>query len=459
MNKKFPNGFLWGSSTNAQQFEGGRNKDDVGLSIADVRIDDGKGMTHEDSNYDMFQVASDHYHHLEEDIDLYGEMGFQIYRFSMSWTRIFPCGNDEKPNQAGLDFYNRMLTKLEEYNIQPVCTLYAYDLPLHLVEKYKGFLSRECIDDFLNYVDVVSKYFKGRIKYYVPFNEQNTMAMISKYCVGVQANNLEEVFLIDHHLNLAWAKATKIIHQNDANAKVGGNVCNTCIYPATCNPLDIEKADESERAFGYGYADIFARRKYSPSYLNKYKEIDINSLMKEGDLDIIANAQPDFLSLTYYMSTLASASEGVGDTLLNTTQGNPYTKQTEWGWNIDAYGFKRFLVNFYERYQMPILILENGLGHTDVVEANGTINDDYRIEYLSEHIKRMQEAIELGVEIIGYCTWSATDLYSTHEGFEKRYGFVYVDGKTFERKRKKSFYWYKKVIASNGEDLRNDSVY
>lgn len=172
-------------------------------------------------------------------------------------------------------------------------------------------------------------------------------------------------------------------------------------------------------------------------------------------MDIISAAKPDFLSLTYYMSTLASTKE-VGDTLLNTNLKNPYTKQTEYGWNIDAYGYKRYLLNFYERYHLPILVLENGLGHTDTVEKNGTIEDDYRIKYLADHIKRMQEAIHLGVKMIGYCTWSAMDLFSTHEGFEKRYGFVYVDSKTLERKKKKSFYWYKKVIETNGADLTNN---
>ncbi|WP_317766608.1 glycoside hydrolase family 1 protein [Pediococcus ethanolidurans] len=324
-----------------------------------------------------------------------------------------------------------------------------------MVDKYNGFLSRESIKDYSRYVDTVSKYFKGRIRYYVPFNEQNTMVEIPEYCTGVKPKSREESFMLDHHLNLCWAKATQIIHKNDPTAKIGGNICNTCIYPKTCNPADVEAAEKEEHQFGYAYADVFARSEYSPVFLDKYADIDLKKIIKKGDMDIISAAKPDFLSLTYYMSTLASTKE-VGDTLLNTNLKNPYTKQTEYGWNIDAYGYKRYLLNFYERYHLPILVLENGLGHTDTVEKNGTIEDDYRIKYLADHIKRMQEAIHLGVKMIGYCTWSAMDLFSTHEGFEKRYGFVYVDSKTLERKKKKSFYWYKKVIETNGADLTNN---
>lgn len=312
---RFPDGFLWGSSTNAQQFEGGWNEDGKGLSIADVRSQKQADMfQNQESNFNDFKQASDHYHHLEEDIALYGEMGFTIYRFSMQWTRIFPHGDDPHPNEAGLKFYDRMLCELEKYHIQPVCTLYAYDCPQALVDKYGGFLSRECITAYTRYVDVVSSYFKGRIKYYVPFNEQNTMAWIAPYACGVSCQNPEETFRLDHHLNLAWAKATCVIHANDPEAKVGGNLCNTCTYPATCNPADVEKADSNDMTFGYAYGDIFARKMYSPRYKAKYPSVDFETIVTPEDYRTIQAAQPDFLSLTYYMSTLASA-EGVGDTI------------------------------------------------------------------------------------------------------------------------------------------------
>ena len=456
MSIPFPEGFLWGSSTNAQQFEGGHNEGGKGLSIADVRRPNMWGDPTVSSNvaaFDQFKIASDHYHHLEEDINFYGEMGFTVYRFSMAWSRIFPTGLEEVPCQEGLDFYDRMLTLLETHHISPVCTLYAYDMPAYLAREKVGFINRECVAYYLRYVNAVSRHFKGRIRFYVPFNEQNTMARISEYACGVVADTPEKRFLLDHHLNLAWAQATRVIHANDPQAMVGGNIANTCFYPADCNPLSIKAADDNAACFGYAYADVFARKRYSPFFRRAHKDVDIDTLMASADLDIIASAEPDFLSVTYYMSTLATGGGQAGDTLLNTKLSNPFVPQTEWGWNIDPYGFEHFLVDFAHRYQMPLLILENGLGHRDSLEANGSVQDDYRIDYLREHIRAMRRAMELGADVIGYCTWSAIDLYSTHEGFGKRYGFVYVDEKTLERRRKKSFYWYKRVIATNGAEL------
>ncbi|NMC46587.1 MAG: glycoside hydrolase family 1 protein [Chloroflexi bacterium] len=454
---KFPKNFLWGSSTNAQQFEGGRDEDGTGLSIADVRSHFGSGDNenpHPDSNFDDFKTASDHYHHLDEDIDLYGEMGFGIYRFSMSWTRIFPNGDDKEPNQAGLDFYDRMLTALERNHIQPICTLYAYDLPQALVEKYGGFLDRRCVDAYARYVDTVTKYFKGRIKYYVTFNEQNTMVWIPYYTAGVEIKDSTDLFKFDHHINLAFARAVGIVHENDPEAQVGGNICNTCFYPMTCKPEDVAEADASSYK-AYAYGDIFCRGVYPKFYLNRFGNVDFESVIQPGDLELIAGAgtQTDFLSLTYYMSNISSQ-EGSGDTLLDTKRSNPYLPKTIYGWTIDPYGFYHYLMDFSHRYQKPILILENGMGTPDVLEKDGSVHDDYRIDYLRAHINKMADAIKDGVEMIGYCTWSATDLYSTHEGFEKRYGFVYVDkNDDLKRYRKDSFYWYKKVIVSNGEDL------
>ncbi len=449
---RFPKEFLWGSSTNAQQFEGGWNEGGKGLSIADVRSGEfAAGLKAPDAAFDDFKTAADHYHHVEEDIDLYGEMGFGIYRFSMAWSRIFPQGDDEKPNQAGLDFYDRMLTALERNHIQVVCTLYAYDMPQALLEKCGGFMSREGVAAYCRYVDTVSRYFKGRIHYYVPFNEQNTLLWIPKYCTGSEPKTQAEKFTFDHNLNLCYAKATRIIHTNDSKARVGGNICNTCNYPATCNPKDIEATDMANYS-NYAYGDIFCRGVYPKYYLNRFEGVDFDSVIQPGDMETIAAAEPDFLSLTYYMSNLCGA-QASGDTLLNTKLSNPYLKTTEWGWNIDPYGFYHYIMDFYHRFGLPVLILENGLGHTDKLEADGAVHDDYRIAYLRDHIRWMAKAVEDGVDMIGYCTWSATDLYSTHEGFEKRYGFVYVDKNTMKRFRKDSFFWYKKLIETNGECL------
>lgn len=441
---------LWGSSTNAQQFEGGYADGGKGLTIADVRKI--KMDTITESNFDSFKVAADHYHHMEEDIQYYGEMGFEIYRFTMSWARIFPNGNDEKPNQEGLDFYDRMLTELEKYKIQPVCTLYAYDLPLNLLKEYNGWMSRECIEDYLKYVKTVVSYFKGRVKYWLPFNEQNFLAIDSEYMTGTKAKDDFEIFTMEHHFNLAYAQATKLIHECDPQAKTGGNIGNCCFIPATCNPVNVQAADELNYRFGYNFADVYCKGIYTKRYLNLYKDLDTHQIILAGDLEKISQAQPDFISLTYYMTSTVDATDGSSG--INMIKGkNPFVKQTDWGWNIDPYGFRHMIEEFSHRTQMPIVITENGMGAYDKVEDDGTINDDYRIDYLNAHIKQLKDAVDNGADVKAYMTWSATDLYSTREGLVKRYGFVHVDENTLERKPKKSFYWYKKFIASKGDEL------
>ncbi|MEY8355861.1 glycoside hydrolase family 1 protein, partial [Lachnospiraceae bacterium 54-53] len=450
---EFTDNFLWGSSTNAQQFEGAWNEGGKGLSIADVRkIPD----MPDEADFDKFKTASDHYHHMEEDIALYGEMGFKAYRFTISWPRIFPNGNDEKPNEEGLLFYERMLTELERYKITPVVTLYAYDLPLHLLEEYNGWMSRQCVTDYLRYAETVVTRFKGRIKYYIPFNEQNFLLMDSEYMTGYKAKNALEVFRMEHHFNLAYAKVTGMIHQLDKNARVGGNLGTTCLYPKTCNPADVEACDKLLYRMFYDFGDIYFRKVYTARYMKHVEEYDISEILFDGDAAIIAASEPDFISTTYYFSSGISSDENLLEKPMNGLKsGNPYCESNEWGWSVDPYGFKHYLTDLYHRYRMPILILENGLGHRDVLE-NGLVQDDYRIDYLKKHILRMEEAIDEGVEIIGYLTWSATDLYSTREGFEKRYGFVYVDQNSPDMKRypKKSFYWYKNVITTNGACLK-----
>lgn len=444
---------LWGSSTNAQQFEGGFDQGGKGLTIADVRNIDMDTLTA--SDFTKFKTAADHYHHLEEDIELYGELGLQIYRFSMSWARIFPGGDDAQPSQEGLDFYDRMLTLLEKHNITPVCTLYAYDLPLELISKYEGWMDRRCINAYLNYVRTVAAYFKGRIKYYIPFNEQNFIASDAEYITGYAPKNLREIFQLEHHINLAYAQATVAIHQCDPQAQTGGNIGNACFYPMTCDPRDVEASDEAYSRIGLDLADVYFRGQYTKRYLKQYQDADIDDLILDGDLDIIANSEPDFFSTTYYASKPVAhkTDENAAAVGALTNVINPYTEQTYWGWNIDPYGFKHMLEDFYHRYQLPILILENGMGAFDTVEEDGIINDDYRIDYLRDHIKRVLEAVDDGVDIIAYLTWSATDLYSTREGLAKRYGFVYVDETTLDRKKKKSFEWYKNVIATDGKEL------
>lgn len=448
---KFSDSMLWGSSTNAQQFEGAYDADGKGLTIADVRNLDMDTIT--PSDFDKFKVASDHYHHLNEDIELWGQMGMQIQRFTMAWARIFPNGDDAEPNAAGFAFYDRMVDGFIARGIVPVCTLYAYDLPLSLLERFGGWASRKTIDAYLRYVRTVVTHFKGRIKYYVPFNEQNFMFDDYEYITGSSCDTPLDVFRLEHHCNLALAQATCVIHECDPDAKCGGNVGNSCFYPATCAPADAEAADELYYRCAVNFGDICARGEYTPRYLDLYRGFDLSEVILPGDLDIIASIEPDFLSTTYYTSVIISKDTSLKDAMDNRKVQNPYCNYTDWGWSIDPYGFKRVLEDLWSRYRLPIVVMENGMGAYDTVEEDGSINDTYRIDYLRAHIERMAEAVANGVQVEAYMTWSATDLYSTREGLEKRYGFVYVDSETLERKKKASFEWYKKVMASNGEDL------
>ncbi|WP_125571683.1 glycoside hydrolase family 1 protein [Lacticaseibacillus songhuajiangensis] len=309
----FKENFKWGSSTNAQQFEGGATDGGKGTSIADVRHIDSMA----DGDFDEFKVASDHYHHYKEDIKLYAEMGFKIYRLTMAWSRIFPNGNDVEPNSEGLNFYDGVIDELLKYGIEPVVTLYAYDLPLHLLKEYNGWMNRQVVTDYLNYVKTVVTHFKGRVKYWVPFNEQNFLLLDSEYMTGYEAQNMTEIFKMQHHFNLSYALATRLVHSIDPAAQVGGNVGNICAYPMTANPKDVEATDNLLKKIGYGPADVYFRGKYSPFYLKVFKGANYKEAVKPGDLEKLAQAEPDFMSLTYYMSSAISADDDAANTTLN----------------------------------------------------------------------------------------------------------------------------------------------
>lgn len=470
MVRQLPKDFMWGSSTNAQQFEGGWDVDGKGPSIADVRT--------LKNGYSNFKIASDHYHHLEEDLDLYQEMGFSIYRFSISWTRIFPNGDDAEPNLKGLEFYDRMVDGLIRRGITPVATLYAYDLPQALIEKYRGFYDRRCIDAYICYVSTIFKYFKGRIKYYTPFNEPNLFPREQEYSMGNTDLTEKETWQTEHHLTLAYARCVNACHEIDPDAMIGPNCACGVAYPATCNPKDARAALMSTYLGSWAFLDTYCRGGYPKYLLNYLEDKGILPEMEPGDIELIASVKPDMISTTYYSTGVVSADENakplkerpapkeVQEALVQYGAGslNPYCEETEWGWVIDPDGFYYQLMEINHRYQLPILILENGMGATEELDNNNKIQDDYRIDYLSKHIQAMKEAVADGVNLIAYLTWSAHDLHSTREGFIKRYGLIYVDRyehslNTLKRYKKKSFYWYKKVIASNGEDLENNIEY
>ncbi len=475
----FPKDFLWGGATAANQCEGAYNVDGKGLACPDVCT----GGTHtqskritpilEPGTFYPSHEAIDHYHRYEEDIALFAEMGFKTYRFSIAWTRIFPTGEEKEPNEAGLAFYERMIDTCLKHNIEPLITISHYELPFHLTQKYNGWSSRELIDLFMNYCEVIFKRYQGKVKYWLTFNEINSGigpfgGFLSQGILNEGTTEfLNQVdvpqlrFQALHHQFVASAKAVQLAHQIDPNYQVGCMQIYATTYPLTCNPDDILAAQQKNQIFNYFCGDVQVRGEY-PTYMNRFfKENNINLDIKPGDLETIKKGVVDFYSFSYYMSICASSDPEVNKTGGNLLGGakNPYLKASDWGWQIDPKGLRYTLNELYTRYRIPLMIVENGLGAYDELTPEGTIEDDYRIDYLRQHIEQMKEAIIDGVDLRAFTPWGCIDLVSASTGeMAKRYGFIYVekydDGSgDLSRRKKKSFDWYKQVIASNGEIL------
>ena len=465
MTIKFPEGFLWGGATAANQFEGAYNEDGKGLSIQDIMPHGIKApLTDEPTEDNMKLIGIDFYHRYKEDIKLFAEMGFKVFRLSIAWSRIFPNGDDKEPNEKGLEFYDKVFDELAKYGIEPLVTLSHYETPLHLAKEYDGWVDRRVIGFFENYVRTVFTRYKDKVKYWLTFNEINSALHFPLMSAGIwtpkEKLSKQDLYQAMHHELVASALAVKIGHEINPNFKIGCMILGVPNYPLTPMPSDVLKAMEQDRGNLF-FADIHARGEY-PKYMNRYfKENNIEIKFEEGDKEILKNTV-DFISFSYYMSSCATADPeknkaGKGNLIAGVP--NPYLKASDWGWQIDPEGLRYILNFFYDRYQKPLFIVENGLGAVDTPEEDGTINDDYRIEYLSEHIKAMKEAIADGVDLIGYTPWGCIDLVSASTGeMKKRYGFIYVDkdnegNGTLNRSKKKSFYWYKKVIETNGEEV------
>ena len=477
----FRKDFLWGGATAANQFEGAWNIDGKGPSCADMCT----GGSHtrskritieiEEGTFYPSHEAIDFYHRYKEDIALFAEMGFKVFRFSIGWSRIFPNGDDAMPNEAGLQFYDNVINECLRYGIEPLITISHYEVPFALCKKYNGWASREMIDIFSKYCEVIFKRYKGRVKYWLTFNEINsaTMPMGGFLSQGMlnegttDFNNQVDIpqlrFQGLHHQFVASAKAVQLAHEIDENYQVGCMILYATTYPYTCKPDDVIEAQKKNRIMNYFCGDVQVRGEY-PTYMNRYfKENNIEIKVEDGDEEILKNGCVDFYTFSYYMSVCATTDEkalqGNGNILGGAT--NPYLKESDWGWQIDPKGLRYSLNEIYDRYQIPMMIVENGLGAYDEKEEDGTINDDYRIEYLKAHIEQMKEAVEDGVDLIGYTPWGCIDLVSASTGeMAKRYGFIYVDkyddgSGDLSRSKKKSFNWYKQVIASNGENLEN----
>ena len=463
--------FLWGGATAANQSEGGWERDGRGLGIVDVlphgenrmAVMEGSLDYHELPEDSMFpgREAVDAYGHYKEDIALFAEMGFKCYRFSFSWSRIFPTGQEKEPNEEGLKFYERYIDELLKYNIEPVVTLCHFDIPLALVDKYGSWRSRKVIDCYTHYCETVFRRFKDKVKYWITFNEINMLMHLSFMGAGIcfkeGENPLQVKYQAAHNELVASALAVKIGHEINPDFQIGCMLAAGSVYPYSCNPEDVWESRKKDRE-NYFFIDVQARGAY-PSYALKFLEQQgITLEMEPQDAQILKENIVDFISLSYYNSRCVRADgkgEASGGNVFASAK-NPYLTCSEWGWPIDPMGLRITLNDLYDRYQKPLFIVENGLGAKDTLEENGEINDDYRIDYLSSHIEAMKQAIEEdGVDVIGYTTWGCVDLVSATTGeMSKRYGLVYVDkddkgNGTLKRIPKKSFYWYKDLIKNS----------
>lgn len=451
----FKKDFLWGSSSSAYQFEGAYNEDGKGLSVQDT-----KPIL---PNTPDFKVASDHYHHFKEDVKLLGEMGLKSYRFSIAWSRIFPDGYGQI-NEKGLKFYDDLINELLKYNIEPLVTMYHFDLPSKIDEE-GGWSNPKTIDYFLDYSRILFERYGDRVKYWLTINEQNMMVLHSKNVIKERKGI--NIYKENHHMLLAQAKAMILCHKMLKGAKIGPapNICY--VYPNSNDPKDVLASQYWSSIRNWLYLDVAVYGRYNDLALNFIRSKGYELEISKEDLEIFKAAKPDFIALNYYVTSTVSANyndrklcsdQQSADKEVGFFQGvhNDKLPFTEFGWQIDPLGFRITLQEVYARYHLPIIITENGLGAKDYIDENGQINDDYRIDYLRKHIENMHEAICSGVEVLGYYTWSAFDLISTHQGFDKRYGFIYVnrdnyDLKDLKRYKKKSFYWYKELIERNGE--------
>ncbi|MEH2922020.1 6-phospho-beta-glucosidase [Samsonia erythrinae] len=477
--EQLPKDFLWGGAVAAHQVEGGWDQGGKGVSICDVLSGGAHGVdrvitdgVQPGVSYPNHQ-AVEFYSHYKQDIALFAEMGFKCFRTSIAWTRIFPNGDELEPNEAGLQFYDDLFDELLKYNIEPVITLSHFEMPHHLVKQYGGWLNRKVVDFFVRYSEVVMTRYRSKVKYWMTFNEINNQRnwqypLFGYCCSGVIFTDHDKpeqaMYQTLHHQFVASAKVVKLGHDINPDFKIGCMLALVPLYPWSCHPDDVMFAQEAMRE-RHLFGDVQLRG-YYPSYIlkewaRKGYQID----MQPEDEQTLREGCADYLGFSYYMSNavqLVAKGRKTEDAIAGFDGGvkNPHVKASEWGWQIDPVGLRYVLNSFYERYQKPMFIVENGFGAVDRVEADGRINDDYRIEYLKAHIEQMKKAVvEDGVALMGYTPWGCIDCVSFTTGqYSKRYGFIYVDKHddgtgTFKRAKKKSFDWYKKVIASNGAEL------
>lgn len=459
----FPENFLWGASISAYQAEGAYNQDGKILSIID------KYQHPEDVA--NFEVASDFYHHYQEDIQLLAELGLKAFRFSIAWSRVL-SPETHKVNPKGIEFYHQVIDECLKNGIEPIVTMYHFDLPYVLEEK-GGWLNRETIDLFVDYATILFKEYGEKVQYWLTINEQNTM-ILHPGAIGLPENGQlptkKELFQMNHHLLVTQAKVFALYHQLQLPGKIGPAINLTAMYQATANPEDALAAHNWETIRGWSFLDVAVRGKYNYLFEKYLQDRNWYPTIEDNDWVILKAGKPDFIAMNYYSTATIAASKNDGNDVsaragdqqimlgeegVYRAAENPYVDKTPYGWVVDPTGLRLTLRKLYDRYDLPILITENGYGAPDKVDEHGEIHDEQRIDYLARHIQAIQEALTDGVEVLGYLPWSAIDVVSTHQGFNKRYGFIYVDRtdqdlKELKRIRKASYYWYQKVIAQNG---------
>ncbi|MFS0562080.1 6-phospho-beta-glucosidase BglA [Terribacillus sp. 179-K 1B1 HS] len=475
-----PKDFLWGGALAAHQFEGGWNQDGKGPSVIDVMTAGAHGVPREitesieaDKFYPNHE-AIDFYNRYKEDVALFAEMGLKCLRTSIGWTRIFPKGDDAEPNEAGLKFYDDLFDELLKHGIEPVITLSHFEMPLHLAREYGGFRSREVVDHFVRFAEVCFNRYKDKVKYWMTFNEinnkmdtDNPLFLWTNSGVTVKdgENAREVMYQAGHHELLASALAVSKGKEINPEFQIGAMVSHVPIYPYSSNPTDVMLAEELMRE-RYFFPDVHVRG-YYPSYvLKEFEREGYNIAFEDGDEEILRNGTVDYLGFSYYMSTTVKSDKEVEQNSNITNGGlaqsveNPYIKASDWGWSIDPTGLRYTLNRFYDRYQIPLFIVENGFGAVDKVEEDGSIHDPQRIDYLRSHIAELKKAVTYdGVDLLGYTPWGIIDIVSFTTGeMKKRYGMIHVDrdnegNGSMKRSKKDSFEWYKNVIGSNGEEL------
>lgn len=460
----FPTPFLWGASTSAYQVEGAWDEGGKGPSVIDVN-------NHTAPGHADFRVCADHYHHMLEDVDLFAEAGFVSYRFSIAWTRIIPDGDGEV-NPEGIAFYHRLIDALIERKIIPIVTMYHFDLPAALDAK-GGWGNRDTVDAFARYAKILFAEYGEKVPYWLTINEQNMMILVGEALGTVAPGSPKSaLYQANHHMLVAQAKAMITCHEMLPKAAIGPAPNIALAYPHTCDPQDVLAADDMNAIRNWLYLDAAVRGIYNSSAWSYLHEIDAVPVIEPGDMEILQAGRPDFIAFNYYttMTVAKPLPEGepipgmsdqqlfAGEENLFLGTTNPYLPRTDFGWEMDPVGFRNTFRALWDRYRLPLLVTENGLGAFDCLEDDGSVHDPYRIAYLRDHIEQIQEAITDGVDVLGYNPWSAIDLVSTHQGVSKRYGFIYVnrdetDLKDLARYKKDSFYWYRGVIESNGTNL------